>query len=146
MHTGNSTFPYGTRTDKGAVDRFAYLKSREGTFVVGGSVQPSEEGVQLMGQILDADTKRPIGEAGFFVLNGGVDPAAFLEDPQESMVYDWATADRQGEFTVDRLLVRGKTYVLVAGAKGYQSAVKERYTVAKDAESPLELTVRLQKR
>ncbi len=120
--------------------------AREGAFVVGGNAVATEEGVQLMGQILDADSKRPIGGAGFYVLNSGVDPEAFLEDPQESMIYDWATADRQGQFAVDRLLVRGKTYALVAGAKGYQPAVKEDYTVAKDAESPVELTVRLQKR
>jgi len=105
-----------------------------------------DEGVQVIGTIVDADTRRPIKGAVFIVLKPGVDARTFLQNPDEADVFGIGEADAKGQFTLSALLQRGETYSLVAGAKGYQPAYQDDYTVAEDAESPLEFNVKLQKR
>ncbi|HEX9116145.1 MAG TPA: trypsin-like peptidase domain-containing protein [Anaerolineae bacterium] len=117
-----------------------------GEFDIKGAGSPAREGVQVMGQIVDADTKRGINGAVFVVLVPGTDPASFLKDPQEADIYASATADRKGNFSLDKLLARGEVYTLVAAAKGYQPVVAEEASIDQDTESPLALTVRMQKR
>ncbi len=112
----------------------------------GGGPIIEDEGVQVIGTIVDADTRRPIKGAVFIVLKPGVDARSFLQDPDEADIFGIGEADSKGQFTLNTLLQRGETYSLVAGAKGYQPAYQDDYTVAEDAESPLEFNVKLQKR
>jgi serine protease Do len=120
----------------------------EGEFDIGkgGGPLPLEEGVQVIGTIVDADTRRPIKGAVFIVLKPGVSARDFLNEPNEDDIYGSGVADSKGQFTLDALLERGETYSMVASAKGYQPAYQEDYTVDEDQESPLEVSVKLQKR
>lgn len=122
------------------------LAAEAETDVGEGNGPIDDEGVQVVGTIVDADTKRPIKGAVFIVLNPGVDARTFLQNPDEADVFGIGEADSKGQFTLSALLQRGETYSLVAGAKGYQSAYQDDYTVADDAESPLEFNIKLQKR
>jgi hypothetical protein len=118
----------------------------QGEFVIAGDAQPTVEGVQVTGSIIDADTKRALPGAVFLVLNPGTDVTAFLDNLDDSLIYAQGTADQKGSFSLDRLLERGQTYVVVAGTEKYQPVIEEAFTITQATESPLDLTVRLQKR
>ena len=105
-----------------------------------------DEGVQVIGEILDADTQRPIPGAAFIVLNPGVSVGRFLRDLDEDLVYAWGEADQNGQFSLSRALERGFEYNFVAAAEGYQVTTEEGYPIDESADSPLELTIWLQKR
>ncbi len=90
---------------------------------VGGtavSSTSSTNGVQVDGVITDADSGKPIREAVVFVLNPGVDPDAWVDDPTDADVYDFAETNARGEFALTRLLERGVEYPAMAGKKGFQ--------------------------
>ena len=118
-----------------------------GEFDIGdGGSSPVIDDVQIIGTILDADTKRAISGALFLALVPGTDVQEFLADPQDSQIYASGTADRQGRFSLDQPLPRGESYTLVAVAKGYQPALEEDVAIESDVESPLDLEITLQKR
>ena len=121
-------------------------RSETSVGVKGSAPLAADEGVQVTGTIVDADTKRPIKGATFLVLNPGVDAQSFLENGQDADIFAGGETDSKGQFTVDTPLVRGETYSLVASARGYQPVYQDEYTVADDEESPVEFEIELQKR
>lgn len=102
-----------------------------------------DEGVYLMGTILDADTGRGIPGALFLVLQPGV---TFDEFESDDQIYTGAEADEDGQFALPDPLVRGERYTLVAGLKGYQPVYEDNVLVNEDVDPIVELTVRLKKR
>lgn len=90
------------------------------TTAVGGTAVSTSGGVQVDGVITDADSGKPIAEAVIFVLNPGVDLDAWLDNPVDADVYDFAETNAQGEFLLSQLLERGVEYPAVAGKKGYR--------------------------
>ena len=109
----------------------------EGEFVIGGNAQPADEGVQVTGSIIDADTRRPLPGAIFLVLVPGTDVDEFLDNLDDSLIYAQGSADESGSFSLDRLLERDQTYVIVAGTEKYQPVVEEAFKITQDTEFAL---------
>lgn len=72
----------------------------------------------LDGRIVDGDSGQGIEGAVLFMLQPGVDPAAWLEAPNEAQVAASAASDRDGFFEIGGLRA-GETYPAVVLAEGY---------------------------
>jgi S1-C subfamily serine protease len=123
---------------------------QEGSFTIGqpGStlpVQPTDEGVWIQGSILDAATGRGIKGATFVALVPGTTVSDFDANPSEDLFYAVGQADAQGYFQLDQALERGERYSIIIGARGYKRIAKNNLLVEEDSESPLEMTIELQK-
>jgi len=123
---------------------------RSGTCEIGGEAPrptptpaPPEKGVELYGRITDADTGQGIPGALFIVLQPGIKVSDFQWTQDE--VYSWAEADRDGEYRLSALLVRGESYSLIVGARGYIPLTEDGVEVPEGLESPYKLDVVLQK-
>jgi S1-C subfamily serine protease len=125
-------------------------KVQEGSFTLGqpGStlpVQPTDEGVWIQGRIVDAATGRGIKGAAFVALVPGTTVSKFDANPSEDLFYAAGQADAQGYFQLDQALERGERYSVIIGAKGYKRIAKNNLLVEEDSESPLEMSIELQK-
>ncbi|TEU13192.1 MAG: serine protease [Anaerolineales bacterium] len=123
---------------------------QEGSFTIGqpGStlpVQPTDEGVWIQGSIVDAATGRGIKGATFVALVPGTTVSDFDANPSEGLFYAVGQADAQGYFQLDQALERGERYSIIIGARGYKRIAKNNLLVEEDSESPLEMTIELQK-
>ncbi len=76
-------------------------------------------GVQLRGQVLDAETREGIAGASFIVISEDFSAAEFMEAWSETQVYASAVTDRNGRFQVERLLQPNVLYSVVIYAEGY---------------------------
>jgi len=101
------------------------------------------DGVIITGTIVDADTGRGIPGALFLALQPGV---TFDEFETDDQIYTAAEADEDGQFVLPDPLLRGESYTLVAGLKGYQPVYEDDVYVGEDAEPVVDLTIRLKKR
>ncbi|MFC2036973.1 trypsin-like peptidase domain-containing protein [Chloroflexota bacterium] len=122
-----------------------------GSATVGGGAQPTAEpsagprdGVQVQGTITDLDTGRPIPGASFLVLNPGISLAGFQWTDSE--LYTAAEADRQGFYRLPRRLERGQCYSVLIGADGYWTHGEDDVCVDREADSLVELPVRLERK
>jgi len=106
----------------------------------GGS---SVEGVRLEGKILDLETNRAIPGALFIVLKPGIALEAFSWTDDE--VYTMAEADQQGFFSLPDQLERGECYAMLIGAEGFWTYGEEDVCMEQDTQSPLNLTVKLER-
>jgi len=102
-----------------------------------------EEGVEIYGRIVDADTGRGIAGAYFAVLQPGITVAEFEGD--ESQVYTIAETDRKGYYELPLPLARDETYSIIVVAEGYRPIAEDDIYVSEDTESPLEVNVELSK-
>jgi len=105
------------------------------------SPAPSADPTSLVGTIVDADTKRPVGSAAFLVLQPGVSVAMFdaaTGKAEEAMVLALATTDTKGMFQTPAVFEPGAAYQLVVGANGYDRRSLT-LTVRADAAGVLEL-------
>jgi len=103
---------------------------------------PAGKGVEIYGQITDADTDEGIPGATFLVLQPGITLDTF--EMTDAEVYAYGTADRNGNYRLSKLLLRGETYSFLIGADGYQSLGEDDITVGEGIESPFELDITLQ--
>jgi S1-C subfamily serine protease len=103
-----------------------------------------EDGVQLQGIITDLDSGRPIAGAIFLVLKPGITLNTFQWTDAE--VYASAEADRQGFYELNWPLERGQCYTMIVGADGYWPSGDDDVCIPQDADSVLELPVRLEKK
>lgn len=106
----------------------------------------SAEGIQMTGQILDADTGEGIPGAMFLVLVDEYSIEDFTWD--ESQVLGRARADRNGFFQVPVLIPRGTfeeplLYSVMVRADGYLPVSQDGIIVTDETESPLDLIVEL---
>jgi S1-C subfamily serine protease len=123
---------------------------QEGSCTIGqpGStlpVRPTDEGVWIQGRIVDAATGRGIRGAAFVALTPGITVSTFDANPSEDLFYATGQADAQGYFQLDQALERGERYSVIIGARGYKRIAKDNLLVEEDAESPLEMSIELQK-
>ncbi len=98
-------------------------------------------GVQVVGTILDAYTGWPIPGALFVVLRPGITYAAWETDED---IYTYARADSLGTFALPDLLMRGKSYTLAAGLRGYMPVYQDGVEINAQTPDIVEITVRLQ--
>lgn len=101
-------------------------------------------GVFVEGEILDADSGKPLSGAVIFVLQPGTDLDAWLDNPTEEDVYAFAETDEKGQFSLPLALERGVRYPGVAGLTGYRNNEGFLEFTADDPES-LFLTLELSK-
>ena len=100
-------------------------------------------GVKITGQILDADTGKPIPNAIFMVLKEGVTWDSF--ENNEDQVLGAVQADRRGQFEMTELVERGKSYSLGWGAKGYQDVQEDDVLIKSDWPDEVQVKLKLQK-
>jgi hypothetical protein len=103
-------------------------------------------GVQLRGQVLDADTGLGIPGVTLVLLSEEFSVEDFLWD--QNQVYAQAVTDRNGRFQIDRplqLSVGENTiaYSVIIVAQGYLPITQDGLTVTPETENPLELTIEL---
>ena len=77
-------------------------------------------GVNVSGQVLDADSGKPISGAAVFILKPNVDLDGWLNDPIEASVFAYAETDKTGQFQLPTPLTRGQTYPAAVYASGYR--------------------------
>ncbi|MBK8900366.1 MAG: trypsin-like peptidase domain-containing protein [Anaerolineaceae bacterium] len=78
-----------------------------------------QDGVFVEGEILDADSGKPLSGAVIFILQPGTDLDAWLDNPTDAEIYAFAETDQKGYFFLPEPLARGVEYPGVAGLTGY---------------------------
>lgn len=91
--------------------------NNNGTTTTGGP----KDGVQVEGEILDADSGKPLSGAVIFILQPGTDLDAWLDNPTEAEIYTFAETDQKGYFFLPQALARDVEYPGVAGLTGYRN-------------------------
>jgi hypothetical protein len=84
-----------------------------------GSTTNSKDGIQVEGEVLDADSGKPLSGAVIFILQPGADLDAWLDNPDEDSVYAYAETDQKGYFFLPQPLLRGVEYPGVVGLTDY---------------------------
>lgn len=79
----------------------------------------NKDGVMVEGEIVDADSGKPLSGAVIFILQPGIDLDAWLENPTDADIYTYAETDQKGYFFLPQPLLRGVEYPGVAGLTGY---------------------------
>lgn len=82
----------------------------------------SKDGVSVEGEILDADSGKPLSGAVIFILQPGTDLDAWLENPTDAEIYAFAETDQKGYFFLPEPLERDVEYPGVAGMTGYYNS------------------------
>ncbi|MCU0508675.1 MAG: serine protease [Anaerolineae bacterium] len=110
---------------------------QEAGFTVGddpGGTRPpqpppaGDDGVKIVGAIIDQATKRPINNAVIAVLFPGLTSDDFDADQtenKEESVYAYGVTGGDGVFVLNRTLERGEVYSVIVGAKGYQRIAED---------------------
>ena len=87
----------------------------------GNTSSSSKGGVVVEGEILDADSGKPLSGAVIFILQPGTDLDAWLDDPVDTAVYTYAETNQKGQFTLPDPLQRDVEYPGVVGLTGYRN-------------------------
>jgi hypothetical protein len=98
-------------------------------------------GVQLRGQILDADTHLGISGVTFVLLSEDFSIEDFTWD--QSQIYASAITDRNGRFRLSRLLEFDVPYSVVIAAQGYLPITADGVEVTAETAAPLDMTIYL---
>lgn len=85
------------------------------------SITSKGGGVTIEGEILDADSGKPLNGAVIFVLQPGTDLDAWLDNPTDTAVYTFAETNGKGQFALPLPLERNVSYPGVAGLTGYRN-------------------------
>ena len=105
------------------------------------------DGIQIIGQIVDNDTNRGIKDAFFVVLNPGVTFKKFeAKNYSDSLIFTSAQADSKGNFSLPDLLQRGVSYNILVAAEGYTAQVFEDVGFGDSDASEQEYTIPLTQR
>ncbi|MAT98457.1 MAG: hypothetical protein CL608_15035 [Anaerolineaceae bacterium] len=87
----------------------------------GNTGSTSKDGISVEGEILDADSGKPLSGAVIFILQPGTDLDAWLDNPTDAEVYAFAETDQKGYFFLPQPLQRDVEYPGVAGLTGYRN-------------------------
>jgi hypothetical protein len=101
------------------------------------------EGVQLRGQILDADTRQGISGVTFILISENFSVSEFVREWNQDMVYALAITDEHGEFELDRPLQFDAPYSVVIAAAGYLPITADGVEITAETILPLNLTIYL---
>ena len=147
LYSDSGSLPDGTYTVELVVQGQTL---QQGSAVVGTGATPTPvppvagDGVQIEGTIVDLDTNRPIPGAAFYVLEPGITLNTFGWTDDE--VFTSAEADQEGYYSLPDLLERGECYSVLIGADQYWAYGEDDVCIEQDAESPLVLTVSLERK
>ena len=128
----------------GSAETAVGVASSGNTTTSGNTGSNSKDGVLVEGEILDADSGKPLSGAVIFILQPGTDLDAWLDDPVDTAVYTYAETNQKGQFTLPDPLERDVEYPGVAGLKGYRNTDGFLAFAAEDS-SPFFLTLELSK-
>ncbi|MDX2136982.1 MAG: serine protease [Chloroflexota bacterium] len=100
------------------------------------------DGIQMRGQILDADTGAGIPGVSFILISELFSVADFLQRWDNDMVYALAVTDRIGRFQIDRPLSFDAPYSVYIAADGYLPIEADGVAIAPE-DLPIDLTIYL---
>jgi hypothetical protein len=101
----------------------------------------SASGVQLRGQIIDAETNRGIPGVSFILLTEEYSVADF--EWRADQLFTLAVTDRNGRFQVDRPLDLQVPYSVIIAASGYLPVTADGFRITPDTPNPLDLIIYL---
>ncbi|HYP20937.1 MAG TPA: trypsin-like peptidase domain-containing protein [Chloroflexia bacterium] len=123
---------------------------QRGSATIGEGTQPDptptpdpNDGIIVMGTILDATSGKPIEGAAFGVLVEGVTLDDF--DGSDDQILDAAVTDQNGEFVLTVPLTPGTAYSVLAVAEGYTPFGQDDVVFSEQAET-VDITLELQRR
>lgn len=99
------------------------------------------EGVQLRGQVFDADTRQGVAGITVIVISEDFSIREFIWD--QNQIAALAVTDRTGRFQVDRPLSYNAPYSLLIAAAGYLPIAADGFVIRPEAGSSLDLTIYL---
>ena len=105
----------------GSAETAVGVANSSNTDNTGNTGNVPEGGVTIEGEILDADSGKPLSGAVIFILQPGTDLDAWLDDPTEADIYTFAETDQKGQFSLPDPLQRDVEYPGVAGLTGYRN-------------------------
>ncbi len=121
----------------------ASMEISEGSATLPGS----EEGVIVTGTVSEANNRRRMVEgAAVYFLNPGTTTDDFLDDPQDSAIYASGVSDADGFYQLNRNLIPGDSYGVVAYKEGYRVVEVDDYQIDIDATSPWGIDITLERR
>ncbi len=85
----------------------------------GSTGSTTSSGVLVDGEILDADSGKPLRGAVIIILQPGTNLNTWLNNPDEKAIFTYAETDQKGYFFLPQALQRGVEYPGVAGLTGY---------------------------
>ena len=94
------------------------------------------EGIQLRGQIVDAETGEGIVGATFILISEDFSIEDFVWD--QTQIYSSAVSDRNGFFQLDRSLELDSPYSVMVAVDGYVPISVDGFELSDTAESPVE--------
>jgi hypothetical protein len=92
------------------------------------------QGLQLQGQILDAETRQGIPNVSFIIISEDFSVGEFRW--REDQIFARTVTDRNGNFQLDRLLQYETPYSVVVIAEGYLPIAADGYRFRLDADPP----------
>ena len=98
-------------------------------------------GIQLNGQIIDAETREGIPGVTFILISEDFSIEDFVWNQEQ--IYAMATTDRNGRFQLDRLLQFGAPYSVMIQAEGYLPVSADGIEVDSETENPKEISIPL---
>jgi hypothetical protein len=98
-------------------------------------------GVQLIGQIIDAETLQGIPSVTFVLISEDYSVADFVWDSEQ--IYAIGTTDRNGYFQLNRPLQFGAPYSVIISAEGYLTIAADAVVVDEDTPNPVQVIVPL---
>jgi hypothetical protein len=104
----------------------ALAHGENGRLVIRTSSQSDNDRVTVTGTMVSADTGAPIEGGHIIILNPGVSPTGYAEDPSNpDAVYADGESDVNGRFQAAPPVVRGQSYGVIVIARGYLGKVAE---------------------
>ncbi len=98
-------------------------------------------GIQLRGQIRDADTREGIPGVTFILISADFSVEDFVWDANQ--IYALATTDRNGYYQIDRPLDVDTPYSVMIAADGYLPIAGDGFTVTTKDPNPLDMIIEL---
>jgi hypothetical protein len=88
--------------------------------------ESGEDAVTVTGTLVSADTGEPIEGRHIFILNPGVSPTGYAENPSNpDAVYADGESDVNGRFQAAPAVIREQSYGVIVVARGYLGKVAE---------------------
>jgi hypothetical protein len=101
------------------------------------------DGVQLRGQVLDAQTGLGIPGASFILISDQFSVADFLAQRDMDQVFALAVTDRQGRFEIDRPLSYNAPYSVLILADSYLPIEADGVIIERDTLLPIDMRIAL---